>query len=112
MLAVAAAVAFVASLGWSAVRRSAALAAVVAALVAVVVPGALFLLQNSAAGAWLADQVNAFSHRVIGGVSPTALAVDQSTLDRLREDTNLLRAIAEAPLFGHGAGLCVPAAVR
>ena len=50
VLAVAAVVAFGTSLGWSAMRRSAVLAAIAAALVAVVVPGALFLLQNSSAG--------------------------------------------------------------
>ena len=103
-LAVAAAAAFVATLGWPALRRSATLTVVVAALVAVVTPAALFLLQHSAAGAWLADQVNAFSHRVIGGVSPNAMAVDQSTLDRLREDAKLQYAITQAPAFGHGLG--------
>lgn len=104
VLAVAAGVAFVASLGWSTVRRSAMLAVVAAALVGVVVPGALFILQHSAGGAWLADQLNAFSHRVIGGVSENRLAVDQSALDRLHEDTNLWRAITDAPVLGHGLG--------
>jgi O-antigen ligase len=102
--AVAAAAAFVSTLGWLAVRRLAVLAAVSAGLVAVVVPGTLFLLQSTAAGDWLSDQVNAFSSRVIGGLSPTALAVDSSTLDRLHENAHLLTAFADAPLFGHGLG--------
>lgn len=104
VLAVAALVALATSWRWATVRRSVVLAAVTAVLLAVVVPGALFLLQRSAAGAWLTDQVNAFADRVVGGISPTALAVDPSTLDRLHEDDNLQRAITEAPLLGHGLG--------
>lgn len=104
VLGVTAVIAIVASLGWSALRRSAVLAAVAAGLVAVVVPGALFLLHNTEAGAWLGDQLNAYSDRVFGGVSPTALAIDNSTQDRLREDEHLLTAIADAPLLGHGLG--------
>ncbi len=104
ILAVAAVVAFLASLGWTTVLRSGVLALVAAAVVAVVVPAVLFLLQHSAAGAWLADQVSAFTGRVVDGVSPTARAVDSSTLDRLHEDANLQRAIAGAPVFGHGLG--------
>ncbi len=103
-LAVAAVVAFFASPGWSALRRTAGFTAIGAALLAVAVPGALFLLQHSTAGAWLGDQLSAFNHRVLGGVSASALAVDQSTLDRLAEDANLNRAIAQAPMFGHGLG--------
>ena len=103
-LAVAAVVAFFASAGWSALRRTAGFTAIGTALLAVAVPGALFLLQHSTAGAWLADQLTAFNHRVLGGVSASALAVDQSTLDRLAEDANLNRAIANAPVFGHGLG--------
>ena len=103
-VAVAAVVAFLANLGWSALRRTAGFAAVGAALLVVTVPGALFLLQHSMAGAWLGDQLTAFNHRVLGGVSSSALAVDQSTLDRLAEDANLDRAIAKAPVFGHGLG--------
>ena len=103
-LAVAAVVAFAVSWGWSAVRRSVVLAALAAATLAVGIPLALFLTQHSAAGAWLGDQLNAFSHRVLGGVSTTALAVDSSTLARLHENANLSRAIAQAPLSGHGLG--------
>jgi O-antigen ligase len=104
VLGVTVAIALLASLGWSALRRSAALVAVVAALVAVVVPAALFLLHNTGAGAWIGDQLNAYSNRVFGGVSPTALAIDNSTQDRLREDDHLLTAIADSPLLGHGMG--------
>jgi O-antigen ligase len=41
---------------------------------------------------------------VLGGVSASALAVDQSTLDRLVEDDHLIPAIGRAPVFGHGLG--------
>lgn len=102
--AVAAAVALLASFGWPAMRRTAALIAISAAVVAVTVPASLFLLQGSSSGAWLAGQLSAFNHRVLGGVSTGALAVDESTQDRLREVVNLKRAIAQAPLFGHGLG--------
>lgn len=101
---VAAAVAFLASLGWASLRRAARLTIAGAGILAVAVPGALFLLQHSTAGDWLNDQINGFSHRVLGGVSSSALAVDSSTLDRLAEDANLNRAIAQAPMFGHGLG--------
>jgi O-antigen ligase len=103
-LAVAAAVALVASWTWSAVSRTAMLAAGCAVLLGIALPAVLFLLQNTTAAVWLSDQLNAFSHRVIGGVSTAALAVDSSTLARLHENTNLIRAIAEAPLYGHGLG--------
>jgi O-antigen ligase len=103
-LAVAAVVALVASWTWSAVSRTAVLAAGCAVLLGIALPAMLFLLQNTTAAVWLSDQLNAFSHRVIGGVSTAALAVDSSTLARLHENTNLIRAIAEAPLYGHGLG--------
>ncbi|WP_369830740.1 O-antigen ligase family protein [Mycobacterium sp. 1245805.9] len=101
---VAAAVAFFATVSWASLRRAARLTIAGAGILAVAVPGALFLLQHSAAGEWLNDQINGFSHRVLGGVSSSALAVDSSTLDRLAEDANLNRAIAKAPVFGHGLG--------
>ncbi len=103
-LSVAAVVAFFTTMGWSSVRRTARLAVTGAGILAVAVPGALFLLQHSAAGDWLASQISCFSHRVLGGVSSSALAVDSSTLARLAEDANLNRALADAPLFGHGLG--------
>ena len=103
-IAVAAAVASVASLGWSALRQTAVLTVAGAVFLAVTVPGALFLLQHTSAGAWLGDQFTAFNNRVLGGVSAKTLAVDHSTLDRLAEDANLNRAIAKAPVFGHGLG--------
>jgi O-antigen ligase len=103
-LGVAAVVAFVATLGWSSLRRAARLALAGAGILAVAVPGALFLLQHSMAGDWLSDQITGFSHRVLGGVSSNALAVDSSTLARLAEDAKLNRAIAGAPVFGHGLG--------
>lgn len=98
------AIAILASLGWPTLRRSAVMAVVAATLAAVVVPVALFLLHNTGAGAWLGDQLNAYSDRVFGGVSPTALAIDNSTQDRVREDEHLLSAIADSPLLGHGLG--------
>ena len=100
----ASAVAFLANLGWSAMRRTARFATIGAAVFAFTVPAALFLLQDSAAGVWLGDQFAAFNRRVLGGVSSSALAVDDSTLARLAEDANLERAIAKAPVFGHGLG--------
>jgi len=103
-LGVAVAVSFFATLGWSSLRRAARLAIIGGGILVVAVPGALFLLQHSSAGEWLTDQINGFSHRVLGGVSSSALAVDNSTLARLAEDANLNRSIAKAPLFGHGLG--------
>jgi O-antigen ligase len=101
---VASVVAFLSTMGWSSLRRAARLVIAGAGILAVSVPGALFLLQHSTAGDWLADQFTAFSHRVLGGVSSSALAVDSSTQARLAEDANLNRAIVQAPLFGHGLG--------
>ncbi|WP_102419016.1 O-antigen ligase [Mycobacterium sp. 4858] len=102
--AVAAVVALFASFSWSTLRRTAALAAIAGVVIAVMAPTALFLLQGSSTGAWLADQFAAFNYRVLSGVSTGALAVDTSTLDRLREVEHLDRAIARAPWFGHGLG--------
>lgn len=103
-LGVAAVVAFAANLGWSPVRRTAVLTMISAIVFAVMVPGALFLLQHSAAGVWLGDQFSAFNHRVLQGISTSALSVDSSTLARLDEDRNLNNSIAQAPMFGHGLG--------
>ena len=103
-LAVAACVALLAGLGWVAIRRSALLAAAGVGALAVAVPASLFLLENGSGGGWLAEQIDAFSHRVIGGVSTTALAVDSSTLARLHENESLWRAIVDAPVLGHGLG--------
>ncbi|OBI43801.1 polymerase [Mycobacterium kyorinense] len=100
----AAVVAFGTSNSWSALRRTVKLTSISVAIFAVTVPGALFLLQHSTAGAWLGDQFTAFNHRVLGGVSSSALAADSSTQARLAEDANLYRAIGQAPLFGHGLG--------
>ncbi|RFZ68332.1 O-Antigen ligase [Mycobacterium marinum] len=93
-----------ATFSWPALRRTATLFLVGTAVVAFVVPTSLFLLQQSRAGAWLADQFTAFNQRVLHGLSGGALAVDESTQDRLREIDSLDRAIAEAPVFGHGLG--------
>ncbi len=101
---VTAVVAFLASFGWHALRRTAVVTAIGAAVFALTVPGSLFLLQHSEAGAWLSDQFTAFNQRVFGGISASALATDESTLDRLRENAQLNHAIAQAPLFGHGLG--------
>lgn len=104
VLGVTAAVAFSAGLGFSLVKRTTILVAIVVATVGVVLPAALFLTQNSAAGLWFDGQVNAFSERVLGGISSTALATDSSTLARLQEIANLDRAFSQSPLFGHGLG--------
>ncbi|WP_156297866.1 O-antigen ligase family protein [Mycobacterium paragordonae] len=101
---VAAVVAFFASMGWSSVRRAARLAVTAAGVLAVTIPGALFLLGDSSAGVWLANQITGFSHRVLGRSSGAALTQDPSTLARFEEDRHLNEAIAQAPLFGHGLG--------
>ena len=103
-LAVAAVVALFAGFSWSTVRRTATLTVIGAVVIAVTVPLSLYLLRESSAGAWLADQFAAFNRRVLGGVSTGALAVDTSAQDRLREVQNLNRAIVQAPVFGHGLG--------
>jgi hypothetical protein len=103
-IAVAAGIALLISFSWSAVRRTAIVGGIGAAVIAVTLPGTLFLLQQSEAGAWLGAQVAAFNQRVLGGVSSSALAVDESALERLRENALLYREIAKAPVFGHGLG--------
>nr|WP_236977788.1 MULTISPECIES: O-antigen ligase family protein [Mycobacterium] len=101
---VAAVVAFFASMGWSAVRRAARLTLIGAGILAVTIPLALFLLGDSTAGVWLANQITGFSHRVLGRSTGTALTEDPSTLARFAEDRHLNEAIAAAPVFGHGLG--------
>lgn|GEM_PF-1744916 len=103
-MGVAAGVALLGSLSWAALRRTVKTAAIGIALIAVTVPGSLFLLQRSKMGAWLADQFTAFSQRVLGGVTSSALEVDDSALERLREINLLKETIASAPIFGHGIG--------
>ncbi|WP_180276351.1 O-antigen ligase family protein [Mycobacterium ostraviense] len=102
--AVAAVVALLAGFSWSTLRRSVTLTMIGAVVIAATLAWSLFLLKGSSTGAWVAEQFSAFNRRVLGGVSTGALAVDPSTLDRLREVDNLDRAIAQAPLFGHGLG--------
>jgi O-antigen ligase len=103
-MGVAGGVALVANLSWAAVRRTVAAAAIGAAVIAMTVSGSLFVLQQSETAAWLSDQFAAFSQRVLAGVSSSALAVDISAQDRLREIARLQETIAEAPVFGHGLG--------
>ncbi|OBK23064.1 polymerase [Mycobacterium asiaticum] len=101
---VAAIVAFFASMGWSAVRRAARLTLIGVGILAVSIPGALFLLGDTSAGVWLANQITGFSHRVLGRSTGTALTQDPSTLARFAEDRHLNEAIGAAPVFGHGLG--------
>ncbi|OBH04407.1 O-antigen ligase [Mycobacterium sp. E1747] len=103
-MAVAAGAAVLVSLSVSTVRRTVVITVICAAVVAATLPGLLFLLHGSQAGAWLGDQLTAFNERVLGGVSSSALAVDESALERLRENSLLNRSIAQAPVFGHGLG--------
>ncbi|WIM85722.1 O-antigen ligase family protein [Candidatus Mycobacterium wuenschmannii] len=103
-IGVAALVAILTNMGWPTLRRTGTLLLWGAALLAITLPGALFLLQHSPAGAWLSTQITGYNNRVLGGVSTDALAVDESTLDRLRENAKLNHAIGEAPVFGHGLG--------
>ena len=109
---VAAVVAFFASMGWSSVRRAARLTVTAAGILAVTIPGALFLLGDTSAGVWLAHQITGFSHRVLGRTSGSALATDPSALARFAEDRHLNEAIADAPVVRTRAGLRLPAAVR
>ncbi|MCT7660163.1 O-antigen ligase family protein [Mycobacterium deserti] len=103
-VAVGAGVAFLTSIGWAAMRRSATLVAAGVVTLAVGVPLSLFLLHGAGPGEWLAEQVQAFSHRVLGGVSASALSVDSSTIARLHETVSLRTAIEDSPLLGHGLG--------
>jgi O-antigen ligase len=103
-LGVGAGVALLTSWGWAAVRRAATVITVGAVALAVGVPLTLFLLQHDATGVWLTEQVQAFTHRVLGGVSASALSVDSSTIARLHENANLWRAIEAEPILGHGLG--------
>lgn len=103
-MAVAGGIALLATMSWRTLRRTAVIGILSGVFLAVTIPGSLFLLKNSEAGAWLGDQFSAFNQRVLGGVSTDALAVDESTLERLREDALLNNAIAQAPAFGHGLG--------
>ncbi|MCG5433887.1 O-antigen ligase family protein [Mycobacterium sp. MYCO198283] len=103
-LAVTAIVAMLAQAGFGAVRRTAVLVFGAVVAFAVTVPLCLFLLQHTEPGDWLAGQVDAFSHRVLGGVSSNALAEDSSAQARVAENDNLLAAFQDAPVFGHGIG--------
>ncbi|WP_406817768.1 O-antigen ligase family protein [Mycobacterium sp. M23085] len=103
-MGVAAGVALLGSLSWAAVRRTIATATAGLAVIAVSVPASLFLLSGTKTGAWLGDQFVAFNQRVLGGVTSSALAVDDSALERLREINLLKETIARAPVFGHGLG--------
>lgn len=103
-LAVAVTVAIAMNVNWAVIRRSSVAIVVGMAALTVVVPAALFLLQESGPGVWLSDQVNAFTHRVFEGSTTTALVADPSTLARLQENTNLEHGIGQSPLFGHGLG--------
>lgn len=103
-MAVAGGIALLASMSWRTLRRTAVIGVISGVFLAVTIPGSLFLLKNSEAGVWLGDQFSAFNQRVLGGVSSSALAVDESTLERLREDALLNNAIAQSPVFGHGLG--------
>jgi O-Antigen ligase len=104
LLAVAAVVALLARPGWQALRRTTMASVTGAAILAVTVPGSLLLLKHSSAGAWLGDQFTAFNNRVLQNVSGSRFAMDPSILAREAENTNLRRAIGEAPVFGHGLG--------
>ncbi|CDO90574.1 O-antigen polymerase family protein [Mycobacterium triplex] len=97
-------VAFFAKPSWQTLRRAAVFAVTSAALLAAMLPVAMFLLQHSKAGAWLGHQLAGFNYRVLGGVKASALAVDDSTQYRLVENADLGREIAKAPVFGHGLG--------
>jgi O-antigen ligase len=103
-MAVAAIVALIGNLSWPAVRRLLKATAFSVGLLALALPGLMLLLQQTKVGAWLGDQLTAFSERVLGGISSRALAVDDSAQTRVRELNHLKELIPEAPVFGHGLG--------
>jgi O-antigen ligase/polysaccharide polymerase Wzy-like membrane protein len=104
LMGVAGVVVLLASPGWQAIRRTAMASVIGAAVLAVTVSGSLLLLKNSSAGGWLGDQFTAFNNRVLHNVSSSRFAMDPSILARQAENTNLHRAIGDAPVFGHGLG--------
>lgn len=104
LMGVAAAVAFITSPGWPALRRTVVASAVSAVLFAVAVAGSLLLLKHSTPGAWLGDQFTGFNNRVLHNVSQSRFDMDPSILARKAENNNLYRAIGESPVFGHGLG--------
>ena len=104
LLAVAGVVALLTRPGWQALRRTTMASVTGAAIFAVAVPGSLLLLKHSSAGDWLGDQFTAFNNRVLDNVSSSRFAMDPSVLAREAENTELRRAIGEAPVFGHGLG--------
>ncbi|MEB3061528.1 MULTISPECIES: O-antigen ligase family protein [Mycolicibacter] len=90
--------------GFSTIHRISRVFTGSALSVLIIVPGALFLLQHTPAGSWLADQFTGYQRRVLGGVSTNALAADASTKARLDENSFLIGKFDQAPLFGHGLG--------
>ncbi len=104
LLAVAGLVALLTRPGWQALRRTTMASVTGAAIFALTIPASLLLLKHSSAGDWLGDQYTAFNNRVLHNVSSSRFAMDPSVLAREAENTNLRRAIGEAPVFGHGLG--------
>ncbi|WP_158022635.1 O-antigen ligase family protein [Mycolicibacterium gilvum] len=102
-LAVAAIAASLFSLNWRSVKRL--LIMLFYGVVLAVVASVLLLgVQGASSSGWLIEQSTAFTNRVFGGVSGSALATDESAQYRLRETTYLIEAISEAPFLGHGFG--------
>ncbi len=104
LMGVAGIVAFIASPGWAALRRTVLSSALSAGFFAVTIAGSLLLLKHSPGGAWLGDQFTAFNNRVLHNFSSSRLAMDPSILARVAENRNLKDAIDDAPVFGHGLG--------
>jgi O-antigen ligase len=102
-LAVATVLAVFVKFSWSTIGRVARMVMTGAAAV-LVFTALLALLQRTGAASWVSEQSLAFSHRVFGGVSTTALAADPSTQYRLNENVNLWRAFGQSPILGHGLG--------
>lgn len=103
-VAVAAVVAILGNLSWPAIRRLLKASALTAAFLAAALPGLMLALQQTKAGVWLGDQLTAFSGRVLGGITPTGLAYDDSAETRIKELNHLKELIPETPWFGHGLG--------
>jgi hypothetical protein len=103
-IAVASIFAILASRDFKAVRRITTLALVAGGVVLLITVGEPFLRQIGPLG-WALDQFDAFTSRVLGGISSTAIAADGSAQFRFeQENYYLVPEIFRSPVFGHGYG--------
>jgi hypothetical protein len=103
-IAVACVFAVVASKDFQAVRRVAMLGLVLSGLIFLITIGEPVLRQVAGLG-WALNQFDAFSGRVLGGITGSALAADGSAQFRFdQENVYLVPEIFRSPVFGHGYG--------